>query len=94
MESLKPRSVIAGHKRVGNDDGPRIIGETRQYTRFRAPRHPSNGATSCLTGWRSKQLNQTPASRNQQRTAENVRISIQNSASVYRRWSDDWSSRM
>ena len=31
METLKPRAVIAGHKRVGNDDGPRIIGETRQY---------------------------------------------------------------
>src|SRR6476646_1036286 len=31
MESLQPRAVIAGHKRVGNDDGPRIIGETRQY---------------------------------------------------------------
>src|ERR1700737_1439380 len=33
MESLKPRAVIAGHKRVGNDDSPRIIGETRQYIR-------------------------------------------------------------
>jgi len=33
MESLKPRTVIAGHKRVGNDDSPRIIGETRQYIR-------------------------------------------------------------
>jgi glyoxylase-like metal-dependent hydrolase (beta-lactamase superfamily II) len=31
MESLNPRAVIAGHKRVGNDDSPRIIGETRQY---------------------------------------------------------------
>jgi glyoxylase-like metal-dependent hydrolase (beta-lactamase superfamily II) len=31
MESLKPRAVIAGHKRVGNDDSPRIIGETRKY---------------------------------------------------------------
>src|ERR1700730_6730565 len=31
MESLKPHAVIAGHKRVGNDDSPRIIGETRQY---------------------------------------------------------------
>jgi glyoxylase-like metal-dependent hydrolase (beta-lactamase superfamily II) len=28
MESLKPRAVIAGHKRVGNDDSPRIIEET------------------------------------------------------------------
>ena len=27
MESLKPRAVIAGHKRVGNEDNPRIIGE-------------------------------------------------------------------
>jgi glyoxylase-like metal-dependent hydrolase (beta-lactamase superfamily II) len=33
MESLKPRSVIAGHKRVGNDDSPRIIGDTRKYIR-------------------------------------------------------------
>jgi glyoxylase-like metal-dependent hydrolase (beta-lactamase superfamily II) len=33
IESLKPRAVIAGHKRDGNDDGPRIIEETRQYIR-------------------------------------------------------------
>src|SRR6266481_6280195 len=33
MESLKPRAVIAGHKRVGNDDSPRIIEEARQYIR-------------------------------------------------------------
>jgi glyoxylase-like metal-dependent hydrolase (beta-lactamase superfamily II) len=33
MESLRPRAVIAGHKRVGNDDSPRIIGETRKYIR-------------------------------------------------------------
>ena len=33
MESLKPRAVIAGHKRVGNIDSPRIIGETRKYIR-------------------------------------------------------------
>jgi glyoxylase-like metal-dependent hydrolase (beta-lactamase superfamily II) len=33
MESLKPRAVIAGHKRVGNDDSPGILGETRQYIR-------------------------------------------------------------
>src|ERR1700676_3923114 len=31
MESLKPRAVVAGHKRVGNDDSPRILGETRRY---------------------------------------------------------------
>src|SRR4029077_8040861 len=31
MESLKPRAVIAGHKRVGNDDNPKILGETRRY---------------------------------------------------------------
>src|SRR6201988_3090261 len=31
MESLMPRAVIAGHKRVGNDDSPRILGETRKY---------------------------------------------------------------
>ena len=33
MEALKPRAVIAGHKRAGNDDSPRIIGETRKYIR-------------------------------------------------------------
>ena len=33
MESFKPRAVIAGHKRVGNDDGPAILGESRQYIR-------------------------------------------------------------
>jgi glyoxylase-like metal-dependent hydrolase (beta-lactamase superfamily II) len=31
MESFKPRAVIAGHKRVGNDDSPGILGETRKY---------------------------------------------------------------
>jgi len=31
MESLKPRAVIAGHKRVGNVDSPKILGETRKY---------------------------------------------------------------
>jgi len=33
MESLKPRAVIAGHKCVGNEASPRIIGETRKYIR-------------------------------------------------------------
>ena len=33
MESLQPRAVIAGHKRVGNDDSPRILAETRKYIR-------------------------------------------------------------
>jgi glyoxylase-like metal-dependent hydrolase (beta-lactamase superfamily II) len=33
IESLNPRAVIAGHKRSGNDDGPKIIEETRQYIR-------------------------------------------------------------
>src|SRR5271154_73509 len=33
IESLKPRAVIAGHKKPGKDDSPRIIEETRQYTR-------------------------------------------------------------
>jgi glyoxylase-like metal-dependent hydrolase (beta-lactamase superfamily II) len=33
MESFKPRAVIAGHKRVGNDDSPGILGETRKYIR-------------------------------------------------------------
>ena len=31
IEALSPRAVVAGHKRYGFDDGPRIIGETRQY---------------------------------------------------------------
>jgi glyoxylase-like metal-dependent hydrolase (beta-lactamase superfamily II) len=33
LESLKPRAVIAGHKRPENDDLPRIIEETRSYLR-------------------------------------------------------------
>jgi glyoxylase-like metal-dependent hydrolase (beta-lactamase superfamily II) len=33
MESLKPRAVIAGHKRAGNVDSPKILGETRKYIR-------------------------------------------------------------
>jgi glyoxylase-like metal-dependent hydrolase (beta-lactamase superfamily II) len=33
IETLNPRAVIAGHKRPGNDDGPKIIEETRQYIR-------------------------------------------------------------
>jgi glyoxylase-like metal-dependent hydrolase (beta-lactamase superfamily II) len=33
IESLNPRAVIAGHKRIGIDDSPRIIEETRQYIR-------------------------------------------------------------
>ena len=33
IESLNPRAVIAGHKRPGNADSPKIIEETRQYIR-------------------------------------------------------------
>jgi len=33
IEALKPRAVIAGHKRPGNGDSPKIIEETRQYIR-------------------------------------------------------------
>jgi glyoxylase-like metal-dependent hydrolase (beta-lactamase superfamily II) len=33
IESLHPRAVIAGHKRPGKDDSPKIIEETRQYIR-------------------------------------------------------------
>ena len=33
IEALKPRAVIAGHKRPGSDDSPKIIEETRQYIR-------------------------------------------------------------
>ena len=33
IEALKPRAVIAGHKRPGNDASPKIIEETRQYIR-------------------------------------------------------------
>jgi glyoxylase-like metal-dependent hydrolase (beta-lactamase superfamily II) len=33
IESLNPRAVIAGHKRPGNEDSPKIIEETRQYIR-------------------------------------------------------------
>ena len=33
IEGLKPRAVIAGHKKPENDDSPRIIDETMQYIR-------------------------------------------------------------
>ena len=33
IESLKPRAVIAGHKKPERSDSPRIIEETRQYIR-------------------------------------------------------------
>ena len=33
IESLKPRAVIASHKRPENGDNPRIVEETRQYIR-------------------------------------------------------------
>ena len=33
IESLNPRAVIAGHKRAGSDDSPKIIEETRHYIR-------------------------------------------------------------
>jgi hypothetical protein len=33
IESLKPRAVIAGHKRPGRSDAPGIVEETRQYIR-------------------------------------------------------------
>jgi glyoxylase-like metal-dependent hydrolase (beta-lactamase superfamily II) len=33
IETLKPRTVIAGHKKAEKDDSPRIIEETRQYIR-------------------------------------------------------------
>ncbi len=33
IEALHPRAVIAGHKKPGNEDGPRIIEETQQYIR-------------------------------------------------------------
>jgi glyoxylase-like metal-dependent hydrolase (beta-lactamase superfamily II) len=35
VESLKPRTVIAGHKKPEKNDSPRILEETRQYPRFR-----------------------------------------------------------
>jgi glyoxylase-like metal-dependent hydrolase (beta-lactamase superfamily II) len=33
IESLRPKTVIAGHQRAGRHDGPEIIEETRQYIR-------------------------------------------------------------
>jgi glyoxylase-like metal-dependent hydrolase (beta-lactamase superfamily II) len=33
IESLKPRTVIAGHKKPEKNDSPRILEETRQYIR-------------------------------------------------------------
>ena len=33
IDSLRPRAVVAGHKRPGNGDDPRDVEETRQYIR-------------------------------------------------------------
>jgi glyoxylase-like metal-dependent hydrolase (beta-lactamase superfamily II) len=33
IESLKPRTVVAGHKRQGRADTPSVVAETRQYIR-------------------------------------------------------------
>jgi|SRR5215467_4289174 len=33
IESVRPRSVVTGHKRPSNEDSPRIIEETRRYVR-------------------------------------------------------------
>ena len=33
IDSLRPRTVIATHKRPGSDDNPKIVEETRQYIR-------------------------------------------------------------
>jgi glyoxylase-like metal-dependent hydrolase (beta-lactamase superfamily II) len=33
IEALKPRAIIAGHKKAEREDSPRIIEETRQYIR-------------------------------------------------------------
>lgn len=33
IESVNPRAVVAGHKRPGAADNPKIIGETKQYIR-------------------------------------------------------------
>ena len=33
IESLNPRAVVAGHKRPGSDNSPKIVEETRQYIR-------------------------------------------------------------
>jgi hypothetical protein len=52
MESLRPRVVIAGHKRVGSDDSPRMLVETRKYaeiyTRFRAPCHADDHGAEAI----------------------------------------------
>ena len=53
MESLKPRIVVAGHKNKKNDDdGPRVIGQTRQYILdfqelARKPRLRKSSTTKC-----------------------------------------------
>src|SRR4029077_16537401 len=33
IEALKPRAVIAGHKKPEKDDDPKILEETRKYIR-------------------------------------------------------------
>ena len=50
IESLKPRAVVASHKRPENDDNPRIVEQTRQYIRdfdrLAARRRPLKSSTT------------------------------------------------
>ena len=57
MESLKPRAVIAGHKRVGSDDSPNIVGETRKYIRdFERLAMQTTSRGNCMTKCSSSTL--------------------------------------
>jgi glyoxylase-like metal-dependent hydrolase (beta-lactamase superfamily II) len=63
IESLKPRAVIAGHKRAGREDSPKIIEETRQYIRdFDRTAETTNNATELynkMLGIYPNRLNRT-----------------------------------
>jgi hypothetical protein len=63
IEALDPRAVVAGHKRYGNDDNPRIIGETRQYIRDFDRLDKETTTAEELYGrcWRFTRTGSTPA---------------------------------
>ncbi len=63
IESLHPRSVIAGHQRAGRHDGPEIIEETRQYIRDFDQHRRDNAARPRTSTTRSSRCIPTASTR-------------------------------
>ena len=73
IETLKPRTVIAGHKKAERDDSPRIIEENCQYIRdferFASMTEPRESYT--IRCWRSIRTEPTQAHYGVRRTWRN-----------------------